>query len=75
VIRRLIDWDHGLIRKMLGSTLIMGQLEELVEWVNEDGERPYWGLGESVEGLRRIREWRKAKARSLWAAIWDWIIL
>ena len=46
VIRRLLFWDHGLIREMMESSLIMFQLEELVEWVDEDGERPYWSLGE-----------------------------
>jgi hypothetical protein len=75
VIRRLLSWDHGLIRKMMEGRMIMFQLEELVEWVDEDGERPYWRLGDCVEELRRIRERRKAMVRSIWAAIWDWIVL
>ena len=75
VIRRLLFWDHVLIREMMEFRLIMFQLEELVEWVDEDGERPYWGLGECVEELRRIREWRKAMGRRIWAKIWDWIVL
>jgi hypothetical protein len=75
VIRRLLTWDHGLIRKMMENRMVVVQLEELVEWVDEDGERPYWRLGDCVEELRRIREWRKAMVRSVWAAIWDWIVL
>lgn len=75
VIRRLLSWDHGLIRKMMGTRMIMVQLEELVEWVDEDGEKPYWRLGDCVEELRRIRERRKTMVRSIWAAIWDWIVL
>jgi hypothetical protein len=71
VLRRLLSWDHGLIRKMMEGRMIIFQLEELVEWVDEDGERPYWRLGNCVEDLRRIREWRKAMVRSIWAAIWD----
>jgi hypothetical protein len=60
---------------MMEGRMIMFQLEELVEWVDEDGERPYWRLGDCVKELRRIREWRKAMVRSIWAAIWDWIVL
>lgn len=55
--------------------VIMGQLEELCEWVDEDGEMPYWRLGEGFEELRRIREWRKEKVKSVWGVIWDWIVL
>lgn len=57
------------------SRSIIFQLEELVEWVDEDGERPYWRLGECVEELRRIMEWRKTMMKSIWAKIWDWIAL
>jgi hypothetical protein len=74
VIRRLVSWDHKLIRDRIGRTLLMGQLEELVWWISEDGDRPYAGLGDAVEELRRIRDGR-LRARGVLGAIWDWIVL
>jgi len=74
VIGNLLQYDRKLIRRLMDQTVEYVQLEELVGWISEDGERPFWALGECFEELRRVREWRRAKGRRWWGIIWDWIV-
>lgn len=76
VIQKLVIYDHAHVRRLVQNRPVMLiQLEELVGWTSENWERPFWRVGEGVEGLRRIRDWKSVKAKGVMGAIRDWVVL
>lgn len=76
VIQKLVIYDHAHVWRLAQNRPVMLiQLEELVGWTSENWERPFWRVGEGVEGLRRIRDWKSVKAKGVMGAIRDWVVL
>ena len=76
VIQKLVIYDHSHVRRLVQKRPVMLiQLDELVGWTSGNWERPFWRVGEGVEGLRRIRDWKSVKAKGVMGAIRDWVVL
>jgi hypothetical protein len=76
VSRKLLSYDHWHVRRLMKERiLMMGQLDELGAWVDEEGGRPYWRCREVCEDFKRIRDWKSTRVKGWVEGVWDWLVL